>query len=81
MSKDFEFGGVKYSYEARVSGDYDNGMTQRITVFNDAGSIGSKDDDATYGYPPRHHPAKAMEGIARLIARQIVDEYLNLQKK
>ena len=74
MSKDFEIDGVKYSYEARVSGDYDKGMTQRITVFNDAGSVGSKDDEATYGYPPRHHPAKAMEGIARVIAREIVAE-------
>jgi hypothetical protein len=52
-------------------------MTQCITVFNDAGSIGSKDDSATYGDPRRHHhPAQAMEGIARVIAREIVDEYL-----
>jgi hypothetical protein len=80
MSKDFEIGGVKYSYEARISGDYDKGMTQCITVFNDAGSIGSKDDSATYGDPRRHHPAMAMEGIARVIAGEIVREYLNLQK-
>jgi hypothetical protein len=82
MSKDFEIGGVKYSYEARISGDYDTGMTQCITVFNDAGSIGSKDDSVTYGDPQRrHHPAQAMEGIARLIAGEIVGEYLKLLKK
>jgi len=68
--------GVTYRYEVRVRGDYDKGMTQVIEVFLDGeGCIGSKEDSAPYGRPPRHHPASTMEGTARLIANEIVGEY------
>jgi hypothetical protein len=81
MHKDFEVDGIAYRYIAQISGDYDNGMTQHIEVYKGQDWIGSKDDGQTYGYPPRHHPPQAMEGIAMVIAREIVGEYLKPPKK
>jgi len=79
--KEFEVEGAVYRYITFRHGDYDKGVTQHIEVYKGEDSIGGKDDPATYGEPHRnHHPASTMEGIARLIAHEIIGEYLRRAK-
>jgi hypothetical protein len=78
--KEIEVEGAVYRYITFRHGDYDKGITQHIEVYKGEDWIGGKDDSATYGPPPRHHPAVTMEGVARLIAHEIVGEYLRRAK-
>jgi hypothetical protein len=76
MRKEIEVDGVVYRYTVDVDGDSTKGMTQYIEVFNDEGSIGGKADSATYGRLQNQHSVSAMEGIARIIAHEIVGEFI-----
>jgi hypothetical protein len=82
MSKEIEFDGVVYRYTVYVEGDSTKGMTQYIEVFNNEGSIGGKADSTTYGRNPSHtRHVSTMEGVARLIAHEIVREFISRTSK
>lgn len=75
--KEIEVEGAVYRYITFRHGDYDKGVTQHIEVYKGEDSIGGKDDPATYGEPHRnHHPASTMEGIAKILAGEIVRDWL-----
>jgi hypothetical protein len=79
--KEIEVEGAVYRYITFRHGDYDKGVTQHIEVYKGEDSIGGKDDPATYGEPHRNpHPAQTMEGVARIFAREIIDEHLRRTK-
>jgi hypothetical protein len=75
--KEIEVEGAVYRYITFRHGDYDKGVTQHIEVYKGEDSIGGKDDPATYGEPHRnHHPASTMKGIAKILAGEIVRDWL-----
>ena len=77
VSKEIEVEGVVYRYVILLGGTHEKGLTQHIEVYKGGSCIGGKDDNATYGDPRRyHHPASSMEGVARLIAGEIVRHWL-----
>jgi len=79
--KEFEVEGAVYRYITFRHGDYDKGVTQHIEVYKGEDSIGGKDDPATYGEPHRnHHPASTMEGIAKILAGEIVRHWLAVRR-
>ena len=76
-SKEIEVEGVVYRYVILVSGNHEKGLTQHIEVYKGGSCIGGKDDPATYGDPRRnHHPASSMDGIAKILAGEIVRHWL-----
>jgi hypothetical protein len=80
MRKEFEADGVMYSYAVAVHGGYNEGMTQRVEVFDAAGEwVGGKDDSMVYGGDPtsRGYPITSMDTTALLIAHEIVREHLS----
>jgi len=79
--KEIEVEGAVYRYITFRHGDYDKGVTQHIEVYKGEDSIGGKDDPATYGEPHRnHHPASTMEGIAKILAGEIVRHWLAVRR-
>ena len=62
----FEYDGKWYACQRVVTGT--RTLTQRIDVTG----VGSKDDSATYGHGA--HPIATMEGIARIIAGEILGQ-------
>ncbi len=80
MSNEIEVDGVVYRYTANVK-DTKDGMTQFIEVSNDEGYIGGKADSAIYGKRQNQHPASTMKGIARIIAKMIVREFIDRTSK